>query len=82
MPAAVLAYGLINCHLRESQLIDHVYISVTDIDRSLAFYLDALQPLGWSAFGNYEAASGPEGVPDLYGIGDDGSAQTFVDSSG
>ena len=52
-------------------MIDHVYISVTDIDRSLAFYLDALQPLGWSAFGNYEAASGPEAVPDLYGIGDD-----------
>jgi catechol 2,3-dioxygenase-like lactoylglutathione lyase family enzyme len=52
-------------------MIDHVYISVTDIDRSLAFYLDALQPLGWSAFGNYEAASDPEGVPDLYGIGDD-----------
>ena len=52
-------------------MIDHVYISVTNIERSLAFYLEALKPLGWSAFGNYESASGPHGVPDLYGIGDD-----------
>jgi catechol 2,3-dioxygenase-like lactoylglutathione lyase family enzyme len=27
-------------------VIDHVYISVTDIERSLAFYLEALKPLG------------------------------------
>jgi len=52
-------------------VIDHVYISVSDIDRSLAFYLEALKPLGWSALGNYDSASGPEGVPNLYGIGDD-----------
>ncbi len=30
-----------------------------------------LKPLGWSAFGNYDSASGPEGVPNLYGSGDD-----------
>ena len=53
------------------QMIDHVYISVTNIDKSLAFYLEALKPLGWSAFGNYDSASGPESVPNLYGIGDD-----------
>jgi catechol 2,3-dioxygenase-like lactoylglutathione lyase family enzyme len=52
-------------------MIDHVYISVTDIDRSLAFYSEALKALGWSAFGNYDSASGPKGVPNLYGIGDD-----------
>ena len=52
-------------------MIDHVYISVTDSDRSLAFYLEALKPLGWSAFGNYDSASGPAGIPNLYGIGDD-----------
>src|SRR5258708_39229093 len=52
-------------------MIDHVYISVTDIDRSLAFYSEALKPLGWSPVGNYDSASGPKGVPDLYGIGDD-----------
>jgi catechol 2,3-dioxygenase-like lactoylglutathione lyase family enzyme len=58
-------------HVEGGQMIDHVYISVTDIDRSLAFYSEALKPLGWSVFGNYDSASGPEGVPDLYGIGDD-----------
>src|SRR3984893_12807662 len=52
-------------------MIDHIYISVTDIDRSLAFYSEALKALGWSAFGNYDSASGPKGVPNLYGIGDD-----------
>ena len=51
-------------------MIDHVYISVTDVDKSLAFYLAALEPLGWRAFGNYDAASGPHGVPDLFGLGD------------
>jgi catechol 2,3-dioxygenase-like lactoylglutathione lyase family enzyme len=52
-------------------MIDHVYISVTNIEKSLAFYSEALKPLGWSACGNYDSASGPEGVPNLYGIGDD-----------
>src|SRR6202158_5773037 len=52
-------------------VIDHVYISVTNIERSLAFYVEALKPLGWSPVGNYDSASGPQGVPDLYGVGDD-----------
>jgi catechol 2,3-dioxygenase-like lactoylglutathione lyase family enzyme len=59
-------------------MIDHVYISVTDVEKSLAFYAEALTPLGWSRFGNYDAASGPENVPDLYGLGDD----TYVSGTG
>jgi catechol 2,3-dioxygenase-like lactoylglutathione lyase family enzyme len=51
-------------------MIDHVYISVTDVGKSLAFYRAALEPLGWREFGSYDAASGPEGVPDLFGLGD------------
>ena len=51
-------------------MIDHVYISVTNVEKSLAFYAEALKPIGWSLFGNYDAASGPESVPDLYGLGD------------
>src|SRR5579863_8471524 len=54
-----------------SQVIDHVYISVANIERSLAFYGAALKPLGWRRVGNYDSASGPDGVPDLYGIADD-----------
>jgi catechol 2,3-dioxygenase-like lactoylglutathione lyase family enzyme len=52
-------------------MIDHVYISVANIDRSLAFYMETLKPLGWKAFGNYNSTSGPKSVPDLYGIGDE-----------
>ena len=52
-------------------MIDHVYISVTNIEESLAFYVEALKPLGWKAVGDYDAASGPAGIPNLYGIGDD-----------
>ena len=51
-------------------MIDHVYISVTNIDKSVQFYSKALQPLGWRWFGNYDSSSGPDGVPDLYGFGD------------
>ena len=41
-------------------MIDHVYISVNNIQKSLAFYLAALEPLGWREFGKYDAASGPD----------------------
>ncbi len=51
-------------------MIDHVYISVTNIEKSLAFYAEALKPLGWRRSGNYDAASGPDNVPDLFGLGD------------
>ena len=61
-------------------MIDHVYISVSNIEKSLAFYLAALKPLGWREFGKYDAASGSGSgtVPDLYGIGD----HTYVSGSG
>jgi catechol 2,3-dioxygenase-like lactoylglutathione lyase family enzyme len=51
-------------------VIDHVYISVADVDRSLAFYVSALEPIGWRPFGTYEATPGIEEVPDLWGIAD------------
>src|SRR5260370_4036342 len=63
---------------RARVMIDHVYISVNNIQKSLAFYLAALEPLGWREFGKYDAASGPDTVPDLYGIGD----HTYVSSTG
>jgi len=63
-------------------MIDHVYISVADIENSLAFYRQALEPLGWHEFGNYDASSGPDNVPDLFGLGDDRYASgTGVGSS-
>lgn len=43
---------------------------MTDPIRSLAFYAAALAPLGWHPFGNYDGASGPDTVPNLYGLTD------------
>jgi hypothetical protein len=55
----------------EILVIDHVYISMSDIGRSLAFYSAALEPLGRRELGSYDSSSGPEGVPDLYGLADE-----------
>lgn len=59
-------------------MIDHVYVSVTDPARSLNFYAAALAPLGWREFLTYDSASGPDTVPDLWGLtdgaGDSGDA--------
>ncbi|MFE1986891.1 VOC family protein [Streptomyces mirabilis] len=49
-------------------MIDHVYISVSDLNRSSAFYLAALQPLGWKEIGAYESDT-PD-VPSLFGLCD------------
>lgn len=49
-------------------MIDHVYISVSDIGRSRAFYASALQPLGWRELGAYNSTT--VDVPDLLGFGD------------
>jgi len=63
-------------------MIDHIYISVTDIGRSLGFYSAALAPLGWREVGNYDSATGPSGVPDLFGLADDAyGSGTAVGSS-
>jgi catechol 2,3-dioxygenase-like lactoylglutathione lyase family enzyme len=51
-------------------VLDHIYISVSDVPRSLAFYSAALAPLGWRELGTYDSSTGPSGVPDLYGLGD------------
>ena len=51
-------------------MIDHVYVSVGDIGRSRVFYAAALEPLGWTELGAYDASTGPAHVPDLFGFGD------------
>ncbi|MFE2069832.1 VOC family protein [Streptomyces sp. NPDC059467] len=49
-------------------MIDHVYITVSDLGRASAFYLAALKPLGWREIGFYE--SDTPGVPNLFGLCD------------
>ncbi len=52
-------------------MLDHVFLPVSDVARSLAFYTAALAPLGIAHVFDYPGAQGPEGHPDLYGFGRD-----------
>ena len=53
-------------------MLDHVFISVTDLDRSIAFYTAALTPLGITKRVDYDGKDGPPGHPDLKGFGANG----------
>ena len=59
-------------------MLDHIYISVSDVPRSLAFYVAALEPLGWRELGTYDSSTGPAGIPDLYGLADEGYGSGVV----
>jgi len=48
-------------------MLDHIILTVCDIERSLAFYEAALQPLNIRFFLPYK---GEGGHPDLWGFGD------------
>ena len=50
-------------------MLDHVFLSVSDIDRSVAFYTQALAPLGITRRVDYDGKDGPPGHPDLKGFG-------------
>ena len=47
--------------------IDHVILTIRNFKRSVAFYTQALKPLGITNFTDYE---GRDGHPDLKGFGD------------
>lgn len=53
-------------------MLDHIFISVSDIARSIAFYEAALAPLGIAHAHDYEGKDGPCGHPDLKGFGANG----------
>lgn len=53
-------------------MLDQIFISVSDIERSIHFYDAALTPLGITARLDYEGKDGPAGHPDLKGFGADG----------
>jgi len=59
-------------------VLDHIYISVDDVPRSLEFYAATLEPLGWREIGIYDSSSGPAGVPDLSGLGDSDYGSGFT----
>ena len=68
-------------------MIDHVFLTVSDLKRSIAFYEAALAPLGITQRFDYDGKNGPPdqhptnedlsvgpppGHPDLYGFGANG----------
>ena len=49
------------------QMIDHIILTVSDVERSFAFYEASLAPLNIKFFMPYK---GENGHPDLWGFGD------------
>lgn len=48
-------------------MLDHIIVTVSDVERSLKFYTAALKPLKIKMFMPYKGA---DGHPDLWGFGD------------
>lgn len=53
-------------------MLDHIFLSVSNIARSVRFYEAALEPLGITARLDYDGKDGPPGHPDLKGFGANG----------
>ena len=53
-------------------MLDHVFLTVSDLSRSIAFYEAALAPLGINQRFDYDGKNGPPGHPDLKGFGANG----------
>ena len=53
-------------------MLDHVFLTVADTTRSVAFYTAALAPLRIVNRLDYDGRDGPSGHPDLKGFGADG----------
>ncbi len=49
-------------------MLDHVFLSVSDVERSIVFYTAALAPLGITTRVDYDGKDGPPGHPDLKGV--------------
>jgi len=53
-------------------MLDHLFLTVGDVPASIAFYEQALAPLGILHVHDYNGADGPPGHPDLKGFGSNG----------
>lgn len=50
-------------------MLDHIFLSVSDLDRAIDFYSVTLAPLGIVNRVDYDGCDGPPGHPDLKGFG-------------
>ncbi|ATX65560.1 VOC family protein [Roseinatronobacter bogoriensis] len=53
-------------------MLDHIFLTVGDTARSIAFYERVLPILGIATRHDYDGAEGPTGHPDLKGFGANG----------
>lgn len=53
-------------------MLDHIFLTVSDIERSIAFYERVLPILGITTRHDYDGNQGPAGHPDLKGFGANG----------
>ena len=53
-------------------MLDHIFLTVSDLKRSIPFYEAALAPLGVTERFDYDGKNGPPGHPDLEGFGANG----------
>lgn len=53
-------------------MLDHVFLSASDLGRSIGFYTPTLAALGITTRLDYDGKDGPPGHPDLKGFGADG----------
>jgi len=53
-------------------MLDHIFLTVSDTDRSIAFYEQVLPVLGITRRLDYDGKVGPPGHPDLKGFGAQG----------
>lgn len=61
-------------------MLDHVFLSVSNVPASIKFYEQALAPLGIGRRVDYDGADGPKGHPDLKGFGSDGRVYFWLRS--
>jgi catechol 2,3-dioxygenase-like lactoylglutathione lyase family enzyme len=53
-------------------MLDHVFLTVSNMNRSISFYEAALAPLGIHERCDFDGKDGPPGHPDLKGFGANG----------
>jgi catechol 2,3-dioxygenase-like lactoylglutathione lyase family enzyme len=53
-------------------MLDHVFLTVSDMKRSILFYEAVLAPLGIDERFDFDGKNGPPGHPDLKGFGANG----------
>lgn len=53
-------------------MLDHIFITVSDTERSIDFYERVLPLLGITNRHDYDGSNGPSGHPDLKGFGANG----------